>query len=115
MQHCRGDRDADQHLPHPLAGREGGPAGTDGPSPPAQPEHLVLADGVPEIAQARRLGPNLENRIVETYVHVPSEVDQRLVEEPEARWHAATACLHPNEPALTAAGNDPRARRGSVM
>ncbi len=55
----------------------------------------LIADGVPEIAQARRLGHHLPDRIVETYSHVAPEVDQRLLDGLEARWHAANAYLHP--------------------
>ena len=55
----------------------------------------LIADGVPEIAQARRLGHHLEDRIVETYSHVAPEIEQRLLDGLEARWHAANAYLHP--------------------
>jgi integrase len=55
----------------------------------------LIADGVPEIAQARRLGHHLDDRVVETYSHVAPEVEQRLIDGLEARWHAANAYLHP--------------------
>ena len=55
----------------------------------------LIADGIPEIAQARRLGHHLTDRIIETYSHVAPEVDQRLLDGLEARWHAANAYLHP--------------------
>lgn len=55
----------------------------------------LIADGVPEIAQARRLGHHLNDRVVETYSHVAPEVEQRLLDRLEARWHAAQAYLHP--------------------
>ena len=58
----------------------------------------LIADGVPEIAQARRLGHHLHDRIVETYSHVAPEVEQRLLDGLEARWHAANAYLHPRQP-----------------
>ena len=74
----------------------------------------LIADGVPEIAQARRLGHHLEDRIVETYSHVAPEVDRRLLEGLEARWHAAQAYLHPHEPALTPVRKQAAGRRGSV-
>jgi integrase len=35
----------------------------------------LIADGIPEIAQARRLGHHLSNRLVETYSHVAPEID----------------------------------------
>lgn len=55
----------------------------------------LIADGAPQIAQARRLGHHLEDRVVETYSHVAPEVEQRLLTGLEARWHAAHALLHP--------------------
>ncbi len=61
----------------------------------------LIADGVPEIAQARRLGHHLQDRVVETYSHVAPEVEQRLLDGLEARWHAANAYLHPREPQHT--------------
>ncbi|HZC52415.1 MAG TPA: hypothetical protein VE441_07955, partial [Mycobacterium sp.] len=53
----------------------------------------LIADRVPEIAQARRLGHHLDNRVVETYSHVAPEVEQRLLAELERRWHQAIATL----------------------
>jgi integrase len=53
-----------------------------------------LADGIPEIADARRLGHHLDDRVVETDSHVAPEVEQRLLDGLEARWYAANACLH---------------------
>lgn len=61
----------------------------------------LIADGVPEIAQARRLGHHLQDRVVETYSHVAPEVEQRLLDALEARWHAANAYLHPRQPEHT--------------
>lgn len=58
----------------------------------------LIADGVPEIAQARRLGHHLDDRVIETYSHVAPEVEQRLLDGLEARWHAANAYLHPRQP-----------------
>jgi integrase len=51
----------------------------------------LIADGVPEIAQARRLGHHLDNRIVETYSHVAPGVERRLLRGLERRWCAAVA------------------------
>ncbi|WP_156960549.1 tyrosine-type recombinase/integrase [Amycolatopsis taiwanensis] len=50
----------------------------------------LIADAIPEIAQARRLGHRLDNRIVETYSHVAPEVEHRLLTALEHRWHTAT-------------------------
>ena len=49
----------------------------------------MIADGIPEIAQARRLGHRLDNRIVETYSHVAPEVERRLIHCLERRWREA--------------------------
>jgi integrase len=49
----------------------------------------LIADGVPEIAQARRLGHHLDNRVVETYSHVAPEVERRLLHSLEQRWQDA--------------------------
>ncbi|HET9143307.1 tyrosine-type recombinase/integrase [Actinophytocola sp.] len=49
----------------------------------------LIADGVPEIAQARRLGHHLDNRVVETYSHVAPEVERRLLHGLERRWRKA--------------------------
>jgi hypothetical protein len=49
----------------------------------------LIAGGAPEIAQARRLGHHLDNRVIETYSHVAPEVEQRLLEDLERRWHTA--------------------------
>ena len=45
----------------------------------------MIADGDPEVAQARRLGHILGDRIQETYSHVAAEVETRL-EGLEERW-----------------------------
>jgi integrase len=49
----------------------------------------LIADGTPEIAQARRLGHHLDNRIIETYSHIAPEVEQRLLNALERRWRKA--------------------------
>jgi hypothetical protein len=50
----------------------------------------LIAGRAPEIAQARRLGHHLDNRVVETYSHVTPEVEARLLEDLERRWWAVT-------------------------
>ena len=49
----------------------------------------LIADGIPEIAQARRLGHHLSNRLVETYSHVAPEIEHRLLKTLEQRWQHA--------------------------
>jgi integrase len=51
----------------------------------------MIADGVPEVAQARRLGHILGDRIQETYSHVAAEVEQRLIDGLQERWDKAVA------------------------
>ena len=51
----------------------------------------MIADGVPEVAQARRLGHILGDRIQETYSHVAAEVDTRLLTGLQDRWDKAVA------------------------
>ncbi len=49
----------------------------------------LIDDGMPEIAQARRLGHHLPNRVVETYSHVAADLNQRLLDGLERRWHTS--------------------------
>jgi integrase len=63
----------------------------------------MIADGIPEIAQARRLGHRLDNRIVETYSHVAPEVERRLLRCLERRWWKARAVVDRAATQLTAA------------
>ena len=54
----------------------------------------LIDDGMPEIAQARRLGHHLPNRVVETYSHVAADLNHRLLTGLERRWHAAQPAAH---------------------
>ena len=60
----------------------------------------LIADGAPEIAQARRLGHHLPNRVTEVYSHVAPEVELRLLNDLQRRWHEADLNLkaHPAAP-----------------
>jgi integrase len=51
----------------------------------------LIADNIPEIAQARRLGHHLANRLVEVYSRVAPEIETRLLQQLERRWKQATA------------------------
>lgn len=51
----------------------------------------MIADSVPEIAQARRLGHVLDDKIRQVYSHVATEVDQRLLAGLQHRWDKAAA------------------------
>jgi integrase len=49
----------------------------------------MIADGVPEVGQSRRLGHKLPDKIQEIYSHVADEVERRLLEALEQRWNDA--------------------------
>lgn len=51
----------------------------------------MIADNVPEIAQARRLGHILDDKIQQTYSHVAAEVEARLLDGLADRWAKAVA------------------------
>jgi integrase len=51
----------------------------------------MIADAVPEVAQSRRLGHVLHDKIQETYSHVAAEVEQRLLDNLDERWLKAVA------------------------
>ena len=68
----------------------------------------MIADNVPEIAQARRLGHILDDKIQQTYSHVAAEVDTRLVDELAERWSKAVA----DSPDAPDWRRDPGARYG---
>jgi integrase len=58
----------------------------------------MIADGIPEVAQSRRLGHILADHIQETYSHVATEVEHRLLEALNDRWDKAVADS-PDQPA----------------
>jgi hypothetical protein len=51
----------------------------------------MIADNVPEIGQARRLGHTLDDKIQQTYSHVAAEVEHRLLDALTDRWDKAIA------------------------
>lgn len=51
----------------------------------------MIADQVPEIAQARRLGHVLPDKIAQTYSHVAAEVENRLLDGLQGLWEKAVA------------------------
>lgn len=53
----------------------------------------LIADGIPDVAQARRLGHVLPDKIQHIYSHVAPEVEQRLLAVLQDRWTAALANL----------------------
>ncbi|MFJ7218876.1 tyrosine-type recombinase/integrase [Amycolatopsis sp. NPDC098790] len=64
----------------------------------------LIAGGAPEIAQARRLGHHLDNRVIETYCHVAPEVEQRLLDDLERRWHTAAPLPPTPSPSVVDSG-----------
>jgi integrase len=51
----------------------------------------MIADGIPDVAQARRLGHRIPDKIEHIYSHVAPEVEKRLINTLEQRW---TTALH---------------------
>lgn len=51
----------------------------------------MIADNVPEAAQAARLGHALKDKIQRTYSHVAAEVESRLLQGLQDRWDKAVA------------------------
>jgi integrase len=72
----------------------------------------LIADNIPEIAQARRLGHHLTNRLIETYSHVAPEIEHRLLHALQHRWnHALKRPTPPRPPQPT---HDPHTRPARV-
>lgn len=46
----------------------------------------LIEDGIPEVAQARRLGHAMQDKIDDVYSHVATSVEERLLAALEARW-----------------------------
>lgn len=71
----------------------------------------LIAAGIPEIAQARRLCHRLDKRVVEVYSHVADEVEARTMKALKHDWLDArhTIAAHPTPPAVTP--RDGRIRR----
>jgi integrase len=51
----------------------------------------LIDDGIPEIAQALRLGHVMADKVQETYSHVATTVEHRLLEALQIRWEKACA------------------------
>lgn len=65
----------------------------------------MIADNIPEVAQARRLGHILDDKIQNIYSHVAAEVETRLLACLQQRWTTALGVLatanptpHPHAP-----------------
>jgi hypothetical protein len=57
----------------------------------------LIADHIPEIAQARRLGHHLSNRLAEVYSHVAPEIEPELLKNLERRWYYAHQTRRPKD------------------
>ena len=55
----------------------------------------MIADLVPEIAQANRLGHTLHNKIQQTYSHVSADVEARLLDGLQTTWEKTVANAAP--------------------
>jgi integrase len=49
----------------------------------------LIEDGVPDVAQARRLGHRMDHKINDLYSHVADSIDVSLLNALETRWHRA--------------------------
>jgi integrase len=58
----------------------------------------MIADGIPEVGQARRLGHKLPDKIEETYSHVADEAETRLITALNTRWTTACDTTPDNQP-----------------
>ncbi|HEX5404773.1 MAG TPA: tyrosine-type recombinase/integrase, partial [Pseudonocardiaceae bacterium] len=63
----------------------------------------LIAAGIPEIAQARRLGHRLDQRVIETYSHVADDVEIRIQTALKHAWLDArhTIARHPTPPPVS--------------
>lgn len=68
----------------------------------------MIADGIPDIAQSRRLGHILPDKIQEIYSHVADEVEQRLLDNLQQRWEHSLTTLHHAPPHTTANAGLPK-------
>ncbi|MGP4112608.1 tyrosine-type recombinase/integrase [Streptomyces sp. 4N509B] len=59
----------------------------------------LIEDGNPDVAQARRLGHTLQNRMDETYSHVAASIDTRLLAGLENRWQRSLTAANDTNPA----------------
>ena len=72
----------------------------------------LIADAIPDVAQARRLGHRIPDKIQHIYSHVAPELETRLLEALQQRWTDALATLASStwaaaltrQPALPAGG-----------
>lgn len=55
----------------------------------------LIADGIPDVAQARRLGHRIPDKIQHVYSHVAPELETRLLDALQHRWTTALAALAP--------------------
>jgi integrase len=53
----------------------------------------MIADGIPDVGQARRLGHKIPDKIEHIYSHVAPEVEARLITALQRRWTDALATL----------------------
>lgn len=67
----------------------------------------LIADGIPDVAQARRLGHRLPDKIQHIYSHVAPELEPRLLDALEHRWTTALATVTDHN--WTSAVTTPRA------
>jgi integrase len=67
----------------------------------------MIADHIPDAAQARRLGHTLPDKISDVYSHIAPELDAHLLGRLQARWERATLTLEPGTDSATAPATPP--------
>ena len=65
----------------------------------------MIADGIPDVARARRLGHKLPDKIQQIYAHVAPEIETKLLECLQRRWKTALTGLLQKPGGVP--GNDP--------
>jgi integrase len=53
----------------------------------------MIADAIPDVAQARRLGHRIPDKIEDVYSHVAREVEMRLIAALQRRWEEAVTAV----------------------
>ncbi|MGI8311790.1 tyrosine-type recombinase/integrase [Saccharopolyspora hattusasensis] len=62
----------------------------------------LIADGIPQVAQARRLGHVIPDKIEHIYSHVAPEIETRLLQGLQQRWATALTALLDQQSTRTA-------------
>ena len=70
----------------------------------------LIADGIPDVVQARRLGHRIPDKIQHIYSHVAPELETRLLDALQQRWTTALAAANPSSTTPTPTNQTPTNR-----